>query len=156
MATLRIFIGKSLLSLLCIVWLAGCNNADRIDASSNESFKASVARITKNLPPEESSEFRKALSMLAVKHLNLAALVGGKVSANELNNDALREALDGKTPAEAIKMGEEARIELQSKRAASQQAILQHRPSPLMPKPRQEPAPQPTAPAETPAPAPQS
>jgi uncharacterized membrane protein len=153
MVMLRDFIGRFALPFLCILWLAGCNNSDRIDASSSEAFKTSIEKITGKLPEEERVSFRKALSILTIRHLDLKAVMSGKVPASEASTDALRQVLDGRTVAEVIKMGDEALVELQSRRAAAQQAINQRqRPSPLLPKPPQ----QPPAPAQTVPQAPQS
>lgn len=163
MVILRRFIGSFVLSLLGVVLLAGCSG-DRIDGSSKEAFTASIEKIAQGLPEKEAAEFRKALSVIAIKHLDLAAILAGKKTVAESGNDALRQSLNGKTAAEVVEMGAEARAELMARRSAAQKTALQRQPAatPLqLPKPGQRPAlpsaPQSSPPAaDTAAPVPQS
>lgn len=159
-SVMRRFIGTLTLSLLCVLTLSACTRSDaRIDGSSNEAFTASMEKVSKDLPEDQAASFRKALSILAIKHLDLQALLARKQQpGTPITNDKLRMALNGKTVPEVIRMGDEARGELQAKRAAAQQSVNQGRPSMLLPRaPMQPGALQPSSvPGQPHAPAPQS
>jgi hypothetical protein len=79
--------------------LAGCGGAPKLDASSDDSLKDSIASAKDSLSPEEREEFEDALKIIAFSDVdNLFELAADPESIQR----QLKDKVDGKTPHEII------------------------------------------------------
>lgn len=165
MATLHRGTFRLVLSLLCALALAGCAK-QTIDGSSEEAFRASIARMAKELPADKRDQFQKSVGLVTVKNMDLPALFNGLKDGKQPDKDYAkggRAALDGKNVDEVIAMAAAIRAELAAKQAAikanqppANGAGLLKAPPPAAPAATGS-APAPAQPpAATPAPAPQA
>jgi uncharacterized lipoprotein len=135
MAMLRGFIGKFVLSLLCLLVLSGCTQ--KIDGSSKEAYEASVAKLTKDMTDEQKLAFRKAIGHIGIESLKLYDLFRKPPTDPEELKKALqpgqafRDMVNGKTVEEVLTMGEDAK----SKQAVRQKAVREQRAAAGLPPP---------------------
>jgi hypothetical protein len=88
---------RALLTVSLLALLAGCG-APTLDASSEESLKASMQKVNAELTPEKQAELKKALASLAFR---------GIMSVPSDSDGAItgfQEKLNGKTAEEVIEM----------------------------------------------------
>ncbi len=95
---------KKFIYLLVVVGfsfvLAACG-APTIDASSEEAMKASMEEVTKDMTEAEKAEFGAAMMAVSMK------VAMENMSDKEKAEEAMKEALDGKTAEEIIEMSKE-------------------------------------------------
>lgn len=89
-----------LLMALCATLLAACSDP-KIDASTEESMKASVEKVRDSLPAEKRDEFDSSLTLLALSQISFDDMLSGGGSAASAEAQ-MRQALDGKTAEEVI------------------------------------------------------
>lgn len=88
----------SVLALL----LSGCDKP-KIDATSDESMKASVAKVRESLPEGKRAEFDNAIKAIAFSNVDLADIMSkGLASNKEYFDKKMREPFAGKTGEEVI------------------------------------------------------
>lgn len=80
--------------------LSACG-APTIDASSEEAMQESMEEVTKDMTEAEKTEFGMAFMQVSMK------VAMGNMSDPEKAEEALKEALDGKTAEDIIEMGKE-------------------------------------------------
>lgn len=109
---------RVLLSILltsCLM-LAGCGDP-KVDASTDEKMKDSIAKVKAALPEDKRSEFEEALKALAFADINdlgdLAAV--GKTGALERG---IKERVNGKTGPEIIADGQNVKADKEARRKA--------------------------------------
>lgn len=108
-----------LLIALCVTLLAACSDP-KIDASTEESMKASVAQVRESLPAEKRDEFDKSLALLALNQINFADMLSNSGSGADVEAK-MRQAVDGKTGDEIIAAA--ARVEAERKAKEREQAL---------------------------------
>lgn len=110
-------IARGTLSAIAVaVMLTGCGEPT-LDATSDQSFKASVEKIASTLPPDQQGQFKRDLMALALQRLDPSALARGETS------DSIRMAFNGKTAAEV--MSEAARIRAERAQREREQAVAE-------------------------------
>lgn len=94
---------KNLLLTLTIIFtfsLVGCGSGEaKIDASSQESFQASLEKMAKNLSDEEAYELQQALVVLMFKNMDpgtmfLDAMTGGSRMYKDLDGLTAKELIE--------------------------------------------------------------
>jgi hypothetical protein len=75
--------------------LAGCGEP-KLDGSSQQAFKDSAAKVAANLPEDKRKQFAADVMALAFQGLDLAQVLQGKKTAEDVSADMLV-ALNGKT-----------------------------------------------------------
>ncbi len=91
--------------------LAGCGEPT-VDASSQEAMKASAETILEQLPEEKKVEFQQAFAGIVVMVGMKAAFQGKDEAAVQ---DAMSEAVDGKTADEIIAYAKELKAQAKNK-----------------------------------------
>lgn len=105
---------------LALVLVAGCSEPT-LDASSDETMKASSQKVRENLPESKRAEFDEALQILAFSQIDMKDLFAeGAAGAGGLEGK-MRGALDGKTADQVI--AEAARINAERKARKREQAL---------------------------------
>jgi len=88
--------------------IAGCSKPT-IDASTDESMKASSQKVRETLPEARRAEFDEAIQLLAFSQIDMKDLFSeGAIGAGGIEGK-MRSALDGKTAAARIKAERQAR-----------------------------------------------
>ncbi len=91
--------------------LAGCGEPT-VDASSPEAMKSSAEAIMEQLPEEKQAEFQQAFGGIVVM-VGMAAAFQGKDEAAV--QEAMRDAVDGKTADEIIAYAQELKAKANNK-----------------------------------------
>ena len=73
----------------------------QVDGASDEAFKASIVAMKEGLSEAEQEELTQALTVVAMKDLDLGAMMSGAQDAESMMADA-RRALDGKDREEIV------------------------------------------------------
>jgi hypothetical protein len=90
------------LSILCLTLVAACSSP-RIDTSSDEAMKGSVARVRESLPQNQRARFDSAVQIIVFKDVSLASLFSEARAPGVSGIEAgFKEFLNGKTGAEVI------------------------------------------------------
>ncbi len=112
---------KKILGLaLIVVLIAGCSDP-KIDASSDESMKASVQKVRESLPESKRGDFDEAMKVLAFSKIDMKDLfTQGATGVGNLEGK-VKESLSGKTGEQVI--AEAARIQAERKERERQQAL---------------------------------
>lgn len=97
---------NALIACALLLLLAGCADP-KIDASSDEAMKKSIASAKKRLNDEEKEAFEQALLVLAVDDVNLLTLAADPDGIER----RLKDKIDGKTVDEVIVLAEEVKAE---------------------------------------------
>lgn len=129
MITFKSTIKTTMVMLVLMIITAGCGDK-KIDSSTDESFKNSIATIKKSLTKKKKIEFEKAIQILAFSEV-------GNLFAVAANPDGvkrkLKDRLHGKTVDEIIaeakrisaeREKEDLRAELKKKRIAAEKAKI--------------------------------
>ncbi|HFV9236931.1 DUF6694 family lipoprotein [Enterobacter mori] len=108
-------VGVILLSFL----LAGCDKP-KIDSSTDDAMKSSIAKVRESLPENKRGEFDNALQVVAFSNINMADLIQ---SDKEDLSKKMRDSLSGKTADEVISYAQKvnAEKELKQKEQALQE-----------------------------------
>ena len=95
--------------LLAVTLMIGCGASNaKIDASSDETLKDSIAAAKDNLTPEQRKEFEEALKILAFSDVgNLFELAADPDSIQR----QLEDKIDGKSPLEIIEAAKQVKTE---------------------------------------------
>ena len=101
--------------------MAGCSKPT-IDASSDESMKASAQKVRESLPGAKRAEFDEAVRILAFSQIDLAAIMAGGASSASVEAK-MKGALDGKTAEEVIAQAAQVKAERQAR--AREQALAE-------------------------------
>jgi hypothetical protein len=106
--------------LIVLTILAGCSDP-KIDASSDESMKASVEKVRKSLSEPKQKEFDQAMQILAFSQIDMKDIfTQGATGVGNLEGK-VRQLLDGKTAEQVIAEAE--RIRAERKGRERQQAL---------------------------------
>lgn len=101
-------VGVILLSFL----LAGCDKP-KIDSSTDDAMKSSIAKVRESLPENKRGEFDNALQVVAFSNINMADLIQ---SDKEDLSKKMRDSLSGKTADEVISYAQKVNAEKELKR----------------------------------------
>lgn len=107
--------------LLAALWLHGCGEP-RIDSTTNEKFKESVANIRESLPEDKRKEFEGAMVGLAMNGLGdlFSSAISSDVSASNL-----RQRIHGKTGEEVIAELRQMQVDKAAKEEGSRKEELE-------------------------------
>lgn len=97
---------KALCGLVILLFLAGCG-APKIDASSDEKLKSSIAKVRESLPEEKRSEFDEALATLAFEDFDLTDFIKEEATQIGTTEAKMKAALNRKTGEEVIAAAQE-------------------------------------------------
>lgn len=90
------------LAVFILVLLAGCSQP-RVDTSSDEKMKESIAEARESLPENRRAEFDRALLTLSMSQVDFAEVFAtGKTPDKEAIGSDLKKSLEGKTAEEII------------------------------------------------------
>lgn len=87
-------------TFVLMLLLAACSKPT-IDATSDESLKASVAKVRESLPESKRTEFDAAMQTLVMSQLNFGDVIAGKQSGENMVT-RMRAVVNGKNAAEVI------------------------------------------------------
>ena len=104
---------KSKIQLILVAALVftGCSKRNAIDASSDESMKASIDSVKADLSPEDKEKFEESVMLLAFEGENLFQMAADSEGATR----RMKDRLDGKTAAEVIAEADKIRLEREIK-----------------------------------------
>ena len=91
---------KYLLLFCCALALSGCGEP-KLDGTSEEAMKASVAQVASKLPAEKKDKFEKAVQIVAFSKVSFKDVVSGKQAPESIASKMFAE-LNGKTADEVI------------------------------------------------------
>lgn len=111
---------KKLILLLLMIFIVGCSDP-KIDASSDESMKASIEKVRQSLPQDKKDKFDEALKVLAFSTIDLKGLFAEGASGVGSTKGKMKEALNGKTGTEVIEEAD--RIKRERKEKEKSQAL---------------------------------
>jgi len=100
--------------------LAGCNDP-KIDASSNDSMKASVQKVRESLPEPKRKEFDEAMQILAFSQIDVKDLFTQGAAGLGNIEGKVKDSINGKTGEQVIAEAE--RIRAERKEREHQQAL---------------------------------
>lgn len=111
---------KLIILLFVAIFLVGCSKPT-VDASSDESMKASIAKVRESLPAEKRIQFDEALQLMAFSKINLKSIfTEGSAGVGNLEGK-MKDAVHGKTGEQII--AEAAQIKLERERQQKEQAL---------------------------------
>ena len=113
---------KALFVLVIFLFMAGCS-APKIDASSDEELKSSIAKVRESLPEEKRSEFDEALGTLAFEEFDLTDFIQEEATKIGTTEAKMKAALNGKTGEEVIAAAQE--VIRQREEKEKEQALLE-------------------------------
>lgn len=105
---------------ITLTMLAGCSDP-KIDASSDESMKASVEKVRKSLPESKQKEFDEAMQVLAFSQIDMKEIFTQGATGVGNVEGKVRQSLDGKTGEQVI--AEAGRLRAERKERERQQAL---------------------------------
>ncbi len=111
---------KLLLLPVLMLVVAGCSDPT-IDASTDESMKASIETVRESLPQEQRAKFDDALKILAFSQIDLKGLFAEGASGAGSTKGKMKDTLNGKTGEEVIAEAE--RIKRERKEKEKTQAL---------------------------------
>lgn len=102
---------------IAISMLLGCDDFQnkKIDGSSDESLKSSMAEISKKLPKSQQEEFSKYLILVSFEHVNIFSPTAAMDMRNALNGKTVKEIIEEGRNIEIEKQKEEIRRETEEK-----------------------------------------
>jgi len=106
--------------MIALIMLAGCSDP-KIDASSDESMKASVAKVRKSLPESKQKEFDEAMQVLAFSQIDMKDIFTQGATGIGNIKGKFQQLLDGKTGEQVIAQAD--RIRVERKERERQQAL---------------------------------
>ena len=112
---LRIFI----LTFVAIFFV-GCSDP-KVDASSDETMKTSIAKVRKSLPVDKKVQFDEAVQLMAFSKIDLKSILAeGATGVGNLKSK-MKESVNGKTGEQII--AEATQIKLERERQQKEQAL---------------------------------
>lgn len=107
---------KQISVILCLgfLFIAGCSKP-KIDATSDETLKASIEKVRESLPEGNRKEFDEAIQVLAFSNLDLGTVFSDAMSGTNTSVSSMKDALAGKTGFEVIQEAEKLKVERQAK-----------------------------------------
>jgi hypothetical protein len=113
---------RKLVSLIALlIFLVGCQKT--IDGSSEEAFQQSVSDMKEGMTEAEREKFDEALVVIAMKDVDLGAMMAGVQDGETIVSDT-RRALEGKSADEVLAWADEIRERQQKKAEQRQQEQL--------------------------------
>lgn len=109
--------------LLLSCLLAGCDKP-KIDSSTDDAMKSSIAKVRESLPENKREEFDSALKVVAFSNINMSDLMRASSDSDKEDiGKKMREPLSGKTGEEVISYAQQvtAERELKQKEQAIQE-----------------------------------
>lgn len=104
------------------VALLGCADP-KVDATTDESMKASIEKVRQSLPEEQRAEFDEALQLLAFSQVDLPTLMAQGAAGASSVTGKMKDAIGGKTGPQII--AEAQRIEAERKERQRVQALAE-------------------------------
>lgn len=89
--------------------LAGCGEP-KIDGSSEEAFKESIAEVAKKLPEDQRSKFSSDVMLLAFQGMDIGHVLQGKKKPDDISGDMIT-ALNGMTAQQVSNKADQVRKE---------------------------------------------
>lgn len=83
--------------------LTGCGSP-KIDGSSEDAYKKSLAEIRESLDEDERKQFDEALQLLMMSKIDFSAMMSGTATAETMASDMML-AMNGKTAQELSRSG---------------------------------------------------
>lgn len=105
---------NTLLIAMLMLIVAGCSDPT-IDASTDDSMKASIETVRESLPQEQREKFDDALKILAFSQIDLKGLFAEGASGAGSTKGKMKDALNGKTGKEVIAEAERVKQERKEK-----------------------------------------
>jgi len=105
---------------IIMLFIVGCSDP-KIDASTDESMKASIEKVRQSLPQEKKAKFDDALKILAFSQISLKGLFADGASGISSTKGKMKDALNGKSGEEVI--AEADRIKKERKEKEKIQAL---------------------------------
>jgi len=110
--------------LIAAVLLMGCDelmSEPKVDATTDESMKASIAKVREAMPESNRAKFDEAIQLMAFSQISLQSLFAeGAAGAGNLKGK-MKDAVNGKTGAQIIAEANQIKIEREQKQ--KEQAI---------------------------------
>lgn len=107
--------------VLSVLALSGCGEP-KLDGSSDEALKKSVAKVAESLPDEKRGQFSEDLKVIAMSQINLAGVLKGESNV-ETTQQTMRITLDGKTAGAVAAEAQKIRLEREARQR--EQALLE-------------------------------
>jgi hypothetical protein len=101
--------------------LTGCGSP-KVDGSSEDAYKKSIAAVRESLDEGERKQFDEALQLLMMSRIDFSAMMSGAVTAETMASDMML-AMNGKTAQELI--AEANRLKAEREAKERQQAITE-------------------------------
>lgn len=108
--------------MILVAFMSGCGSP-KIDASTDEKMKESIAKVRESLPEDRQVDFDEALATLAFEQVDLSDFIQEKVTGVGTTEAKMKNALNGKTGDEVISAAQEVIIKRQEKE--KEQALLE-------------------------------
>lgn len=99
--------------LLTALVLSGCGE-QKLDGSSDDALKKSVAKVSESLPPEKKAQFEKDIQLIAISKLDIGGVLKGKSSIDDTGS-SLRSGLNGKTASDIATEAQRIRMEREAR-----------------------------------------
>lgn len=103
------------------VFLVGCSDAPRIDASSEQSLLESSEQIAAQLPPEKAQQFN--LAMAQIHSLAAVELLAGEKTMQQIQQET-QQKLDNRTAAEVIALAQSMEADFQEQIEAQMELFM--------------------------------
>ncbi|WP_043309561.1 DUF6694 family lipoprotein [Pseudomonas sp. ML96] len=113
-------LNKQWLVVISAIFIAACGEP-KLDGSSEEAFKASVAKVAESMPEEKREHFQSAIKVVAFSHINMADMLSGKANADSIKTD-MYASLSGKSGDEVIAR---AKVIIEERAAKEKEQALQ-------------------------------
>jgi hypothetical protein len=102
--------------------IIGCSSP-KIDTSTDENMKTSIAKVRKSLSEEKREEFDDAITTLALSEISLEDIFSESATGIGTTEEKMKSVLDGKTGLEVIAAAE--KVIQERKRREKEQALLE-------------------------------
>ncbi|MEQ9867444.1 DUF6694 family lipoprotein [Pectobacterium aroidearum] len=100
---------------LIVLSLVGCNEP-KIDASTNDSMKASISKVRESLPESKRSQFDEALKVAVFSQINFKELMqAGMTNNSSVIEEKMKQSLNGKTGEQIISYAATLKLEREAK-----------------------------------------
>jgi hypothetical protein len=106
--------------LIILLSLAGCSEPT-VDATTDESMKASIAKVRAALPESKKAEYDEAIQLMAFSQINLKSLFSEGAAGSGNLEGKVKDAVHGKTGNQIIAEANQIKIEREKKQ--EEQAI---------------------------------
>lgn len=100
---------------LIVLSLVGCNEP-KIDASTDDSMKASISKVRESLPESKRNQFDEALKVAVFSQINFKEIMqAGMTKNSSVIEEKMKQALNGKTGEQVISYAVTLKLEREAK-----------------------------------------